>query len=131
MVDASKADTGHLRVSNVSKEFVIGPQRVLALSNADLVVPRGEFICLVGASGCGKTTLLRIIAGFEKATAGEVRVGDRLVTGPGPERGMVFQDYALFPWLTVRENVAFGPRERGVPKAEAKARVDEFIDMVA
>src|SRR5258708_21051490 len=111
------ADTDHLRVTNVSKEFVIGPQRVLALSHADLVVPRGEFICLVGASGCGKTTLLRIIAGFENATSGEVRVGDRLVTAPGPHRGMVFQDYALFPWLTVRANVAFGPRERVVPNA--------------
>src|SRR5579862_52742 len=105
-------------------------QTVHALSEASLRIAKGEFVCLVGASGCGKTTLLRIIAGFEQATAGEVRVGDRLVTGPGPDRGMVFQDYALFPWLTVRENVAFGPRERGVPKAEAKARVAEFIDMV-
>jgi ABC-type nitrate/sulfonate/bicarbonate transport system ATPase subunit len=121
---------GALYVRNVSKEFAIGGQKVLALSHAELTVPRGEFICLVGASGCGKTTLLRIIAGFETATSGEVRVGDRLVSGPGPERGMVFQDYALFPWLTVRENVAFGPRERGVPKAEAKERVDEFIAMV-
>jgi len=124
------AEFGQLHVSNVSKEFTIGTQRVLALSHADLTVPRGEFVCLVGASGCGKTTLLRIIAGFETATAGEVRVGKHLVTGPGPERGMVFQDYALFPWLTVRENVAFGPRERGVPKAEARERVDEFIHMV-
>jgi NitT/TauT family transport system ATP-binding protein len=130
MADAKTDASGALHVRNVSKEFVIGAQRVMALSHADLVVPRGEFICLVGASGCGKTTLLRIIAGFETASSGEVRVGDKQVTGPGPDRGMVFQDYALFPWLTVRENVAFGPRERGVPKAEAKARVDEFIDMV-
>ena len=124
------AEFGQLRIDKVSKEFAIGAQRVLALSHADLTVPRGEFVCLVGASGCGKTTLLRIIAGFETATAGEVRVGKHLVTGPGPERGMVFQDYALFPWLTVRENVAFGPRERGVAKAEARERVDEFIHMV-
>src|SRR5579871_5805669 len=121
---------GALYVRNVSKEFAIGSQRVLALSHADLTVPRGEFVCLVGASGCGKTTLLRIIAGFETATSGEVRVGKNLVTGPGPDRGMVFQDYALFPWLTVRENVAFGPRERGVQKEEARERVDEFIHMV-
>ena len=130
MADATTGESAALQIIGVSKEFVIGAQRVMALSQADLVVPRGEFICLVGASGCGKTTLLRIIAGFETASAGEVRVGDRKVTGPGPDRGMVFQDYALFPWLTVRENVAFGPRERGVPRAEAKARVDEFIFMV-
>ena len=119
-----------LQVSDVSKEFAIGAQRVAALSHVDLTVARGEFICLVGASGCGKTTLLRIIAGFETASSGEVKVGRMTVTGPGPDRGMVFQDYALFPWLTVRENVAFGPRERGVPKAEARERVDEFIQMV-
>jgi NitT/TauT family transport system ATP-binding protein len=119
-----------LKVSNLSKEFAIGAQRVAALSHVDLTVTRGELICLVGASGCGKTTLLRIIAGFETASAGEVRVGRTVVSGPGPDRGMVFQDYALFPWLSVRENVAFGPRERGVPKAEARERVDEFIHMV-
>ena len=119
-----------LQVSNVSKSFQIGPQTVMALSHVDLTVQRGEFICLVGASGCGKTTLLRIIAGFEQASSGEVTVGRTVVTGPGPDRGMVFQDYALFPWLTVRENVAFGPRERGVPKTEAKERVAEFIHMV-
>jgi NitT/TauT family transport system ATP-binding protein len=119
-----------LRVANLSKEFTIGAQRVAALSHVDLTVAQGEFICLVGASGCGKTTLLRIIAGFERASAGEVRVGRALVSGPGPDRGMVFQDYALFPWLTVRENVAFGPRERGVPKAEARERVDEYLHMV-
>ena len=119
-----------LQVSNVSKEFQIGVQRVAALSHVDLTVQRGEFVCLVGASGCGKTTLLRIIAGFEQASGGEVKVGRTVVTGPGPDRGMVFQDYALFPWLTVRENVAFGPRERGVPKQEARERVEEFIHMV-
>src|SRR3954451_3137835 len=119
-----------LQVSNVSKAFQIGAQTVMALSHVDLTVARGEFICLVGASGCGKTTLLRIIAGFETASSGEVKVGRTVVTGPGPDRGMVFQDYALFPWLSVREHVAFGPRERGVPKAEAKDRVDEFIHMV-
>jgi ABC-type nitrate/sulfonate/bicarbonate transport system ATPase subunit len=128
MADAAKPIA--LQVSNVSKAFQIGAQTVMALSHVDLTVPRGEFVCLVGASGCGKTTLLRIIAGFETASSGEVKVGRTVVSGPGPDRGMVFQDYALFPWLTVRENVAFGPRERGVPKAEARERVDEFINMV-
>jgi ABC-type nitrate/sulfonate/bicarbonate transport system ATPase subunit len=128
MADAAKPIA--LQVSNVSKAFQIGAQTVMALSHVDLTVPRGEFVCLVGASGCGKTTLLRIIAGFETASSGEVKVGRTVVTGPGPDRGMVFQDYALFPWLTVRENVAFGPRERGVPKVEARERVDEFINMV-
>src|SRR5260370_28407 len=108
-----------LQVSNVSKEFQIGAQRVAALSHVDLTVQRGEFICLVGASGCGKTTLLRIIAGFEQASGGEVKVGRAVVTRPGPDRGMVFQDYAPFPCLTVRQNVASWPRPRDVSSHES------------
>ena len=129
MADARAADQ-ILQVRNVSKEFVIGAQRVLALSHADLTVPRGEFVCLVGASGCGKTTLLRIIAGFETASSGEVLVGGTRVTGPGPDRGMVFQDYGLFPWLTVRDNVGFGPKSRGRSKREIKETTEHFIELV-
>jgi NitT/TauT family transport system ATP-binding protein len=119
-----------LEVRNLGKEFIIGEERVLALKDASLTVRKGEFICLIGASGCGKSTLLRIVAGFETATSGSVTLRGKPVAGPGPDRGMVFQDYALFPWLTVRENIAFGPTERGLPKAEIRDKVESFIDVV-
>ena len=80
-----------------------------------------EVVCLIGASGCGKSTLLRIIAGFEEPTTGEVLVHGKPVTGPGRDRGMVFQDYALFPWMTVRQNISFGPRQRQLPRGEIQA----------
>jgi NitT/TauT family transport system ATP-binding protein len=100
------------------------------LRGADLLVPRGEFICLLGASGCGKSTLLRIVAGFEPASAGRVSVAGKPVTGPGPNRGMVFQDYGLFPWLSVRDNVGFGPKARGLPRAEVARIADRFVETV-
>ncbi len=85
---------------------------------------------LIGASGCGKSTLLRIIAGFETPTSGEALMWGKPITEPEPQRGMVFQDYALFPWLSVRDNIGFGPVSRGVPKAQVKEITDRFIDMV-
>jgi NitT/TauT family transport system ATP-binding protein len=102
----------------------------LALQGCNLRIEEGEFICLIGASGCGKSTLLRILAGFETASEGVVVVAGREVTGPGPDRGMVFQDYGLFPWLSVRDNIGFGPAARGVAKAQARETVDRFIDMI-
>ena len=94
-------------IGAVSKSFQAGASEVHALSDASLTIGKGEFICLIGASGCGKSTLLRLVGGFETPTAGSVKMWDTPVTGPGPDRGMVFQDYALFPWLTVRGNIAF------------------------
>src|SRR5689334_8112958 len=111
-----------LAVRDVSKLFTIGNEQVEALRHVELVIGRGEFVCLIGASGCGKSTLLRIIAGFERPSAGCVEIYDHPVRGPGSDRGMVFQDYALFPWLTVRENIAFGPRQKGL----AASRVREI-----
>ena len=119
-----------LHIRDVSKTFIIGKESVEALHHADLIVNKGEFVCLIGASGCGKSTLLRIIAGFERPTSGDVRVYDAPITGPSSDRGMVFQDYALFPWLSVRDNIAFGPTERGVAKAELRDKVENFIDVV-
>jgi len=117
-----------LRINDVSKTFTIGEERIEALHHADLIINKGEFVCLIGASGCGKSTLLRIIAGFEQPTSGDVRVHDAPITGPGSDRGMVFQDYALFPWMTVRQNIAFGPKQKNSKNAEALT--DEYLNMV-
>jgi NitT/TauT family transport system ATP-binding protein/sulfonate transport system ATP-binding protein len=85
---------------------------------------------MIGASGCGKSTLQRIIAGFEEPTTGDVSICGKAITGPGSDRGMVFQDYALFPWMTVRQNISFGPRQRRLPREEIERTTDEFIKMV-
>jgi len=87
-------------------------------------------VCLIGASGCGKSTLLRIVAGFEQPTAGDVRVYGAPIAGPGSDRGMVFQDYALFPWMTVRDNIGFGPRQKKKSKAEIRETTERYLEMV-
>ena len=119
-----------LDLRHVGKVYELNDQRIEALRDANLVVQKGEFVCLIGASGCGKSTLLRIVAGFEPPSAGEALMWDKPVSGPAPDRGMVFQDYGLFPWLSVRQNIGFGPASRGLPKAELRALVDRFVDMV-
>ncbi|HLX15265.1 MAG TPA: ABC transporter ATP-binding protein [Bradyrhizobium sp.] len=119
-----------LTVRGVTKRFAVGDGEVEALAPVDLTIPKGEFVCLIGASGCGKSTLLRIIAGFEEPTTGEVSVDGNAITGPGRDRGMVFQDYALFPWMTVSENISFGPRQRQLPREEITKTTDEFVRMV-
>src|SRR5438552_14492382 len=102
----------------VTKRFLVGAGEIEALARIDLSIMQREFVCLIGASGCGKSTLLRIIAGFEEPTTGEVCVHGKAMTAPGSDRGMVFQDYALFPWMTVRQNIGFGPRQRGLLRSE-------------
>src|SRR5258706_8393444 len=120
-----------LKITDVSKTFQIGGERVEALHHVDLLINKGEFVCLIGASGCGKSTLLRIVAGFEPPTSGDVRVYDAPITGPGSDRGMVFQDYALFPWMTVRENIAFGPRPKHhITKREVIETAEKHLEMV-
>ncbi|TWH73674.1 NitT/TauT family transport system ATP-binding protein [Modestobacter roseus] len=100
------------------------------MADVDLTIASGEFVAVVGPSGCGKSTLLRILGGFEQPTAGTVEVGGTPVTGPGPDRGVVFQDHGLFSWLSVRENVAHGPARKKLPKAEVTALTDRFIAAV-
>jgi NitT/TauT family transport system ATP-binding protein len=117
-----------LSINDVTKTFEVGAERIEALHRVNLQVAKGEFVCLIGASGCGKSTLLRIIAGFERPSSGDVRVYDAPIGGPGSDRGMVFQDYALFPWMTVRQNIAFGPRQKKRP--DVKQRTDEYLEMV-
>ena len=119
-----------LRIEAVNKTFATAGGEIEALRAVDLSIGRGEFVCLIGASGCGKSTLLRLIAGFERPSSGEVLMNGRGVAGPGRDRGMVFQDYGLFPWLTVRKNIGFGPAARGLPKAEVEALVARFTTMI-
>jgi nitrate ABC transporter ATP-binding subunit len=126
----SKAPADILTVRGVTKRFAVGDGEIEALAPIDLAIPKGEFVCMIGASGCGKSTLLRIIAGFEEPTTGEVSIDGRIITGPGSDRGMVFQDYALFPWMTVRQNISFGPRQRHLPREQIDQTTDEFIRMV-
>jgi NitT/TauT family transport system ATP-binding protein len=124
------AETPILEMRNVGKTFSQNGRAIEALRGANLVVKKGEFICLIGASGCGKSTLLRLAAGFEIPTTGEALMWGMPVAGPAPTRGMVFQDYGLFPWLTVRDNVGFGPRARGRPRQEIKETAERFIELV-
>ncbi len=119
-----------LHIAAVHKRFAGAGGEVEALRAVSLTVARGEFICLIGASGCGKSTLLRLIGGFETPTEGQVLMDGRAVAGPGPERGMVFQDYGLFPWLSVRRNIEFGPAARGLPAPARRALADRFIAMI-
>jgi NitT/TauT family transport system ATP-binding protein len=119
-----------LDLRGVGKVYELNGQKIEALRDANLVVRKGEFVCLIGASGCGKSTLLRIVAGFEPPSSGQALMWDKPVGGPAPDRGMVFQDYGLFPWLTVRQNIGFGPSSRGLPKAEVRDTVERFVTMV-
>jgi ABC-type nitrate/sulfonate/bicarbonate transport system ATPase subunit len=103
---------------------------VVALGGVDVHVDKGEMVSLVGTSGCGKSTLLRICAGLETPTSGEVLVDGDPVIGPGPDRGMIFQGYSLFPWLDVSENIAFGLGLAKVPKTKRRERVDELLQIM-
>ena len=120
----------HIAIHGVTKRFTVRDGEIEALARIDLDIDAGEFVCLIGASGCGKSTLLRILAGFEDATTGAVLALGKPIVGPGRDRGMVFQDYALFPWMTVRQNVGFGPRQRRLPRREIDAIADRFVKLV-
>ena len=118
-------------IDNISMVFTLpGGGEVHALNNVSLDIKEGEIVSVLGPSGCGKTTLLNIVAGFLAPTAGEVRLNNHVVTGPGSERGMVFQQGALFEWLTVEQNVAFGPNMAGKPKAETREKVEHLLQTV-
>ncbi|MCA0020017.1 ABC transporter ATP-binding protein [Mesorhizobium sp. B264B1A] len=121
-----------LLIEGVSRTFagVRGGSPVQALMPVDLAVAANDFITILGPSGCGKSTLLRIVAGLEAPSEGRVLLDGKAVLRPGPDRGMVFQSYTLFPWLTVAENIAFGLRERGMAERERGEIVASYIDLV-
>ena len=119
-----------IHVRGLSRAFVAAGRETPALHDVDLEVAEREFVCLLGPSGCGKSTLLNIVAGFLRPSAGEVLVDGRPVTGPGADRGVVFQEYVLFPWLTVAGNVEFGLTLKGMAAAERRSIVARYLDLV-
>jgi len=123
-------DEAGLHVNGLVKDYFVRRQPRRALDGVDLHVDPGEFVAIVGASGCGKSTLLRVVAGLEEPTSGAVDIDGDPIIGPGPDRGMVFQSYTLFPWRTVAENVAFGLECTSMGRKQRAARVDELLGVV-
>jgi NitT/TauT family transport system ATP-binding protein len=118
---------GAISVQGIEKSYQTGKTSFLALSNIDLEVGANEFVTIVGPSGCGKSTLLRIVAGLEEANEGQVRIDGDNVVRPGADRGMVFQGYTLFPWLTVRQNIEYGPKLKGISILERRAISNHYL----
>lgn len=118
-----------LELRNLAKTYFdpYAGSHVTAVHDVSLDVQQGEFVSLVGPSGCGKTTILNMVAGFIPVSSGEILLNGKAISGPGPERGVVFQSFALFPWKTVLDNVGFGPKMRGVPKAERDKIAREYL----
>ena len=119
--------TMRLAMKNISRVFDNGKTKHVVLENVGFTIGTGEFVTLLGPSGCGKTTLLNIIAGFLPATGGTITLNDALVTKPGPDRGFIFQDYALFPWMKVKDNILYPMKRLGVPKAEREERLGQLM----
>jgi NitT/TauT family transport system ATP-binding protein len=119
-----------LQINNLHKHFPTKEGNLVVLKDINMIIEQGEFICAVGASGSGKSTLLRQIAGLDSPTSGEVRIDGKPVSSPGPDRGMVFQHYTLFPWKTVQENTEFGLKLQGVPKKERREQASYYLSVV-
>jgi ABC-type nitrate/sulfonate/bicarbonate transport system ATPase subunit len=130
LASAARRSVAKLTVERVSKRFGSGASAVRALEPIDLAIGSGEFLAIVGPSGCGKSTLLNIVAGFESPTTGRVVLDGKSISGPGPERGVVFQQGALFTWMSVLDNVAFGPRALGKGVPQARAIAQHYIELV-
>ncbi|MBR8831689.1 MAG: Nitrate import ATP-binding protein NrtD [Chroococcopsis gigantea SAG 12.99] len=120
----------YLKVINLHKAFQRQQENLVVLKDINMTVQQGEFICVVGASGSGKSTLLRQIAGLDTPTSGEVRIDDLQITGPGPDRGMVFQHYTLYPWMSVQDNTEFGLKLQGVSKKERREKASYYLSVV-
>ena len=119
-----------IEISNLSHAFLRRGRSLVVLRDIDLSIHDGEIVSIVGPSGCGKTTLLNLVAGFDRPMRGSISVGGQALRGPGPDRGVVFQDYALFRWLSVRKNVEFGLKMRGVPARRRQEIADYYVKLV-
>jgi NitT/TauT family transport system ATP-binding protein len=119
-----------LEIDNLSKHFATKNGNLVVLKDINMTIAKGEFICAVGASGSGKSTLLRQIAGLDSPTCGQVRIECKCVNAPGPDRGMVFQHYTLYPWMNVRENAEFGLKLQGVPAKERREQASYYLNVV-
>ena len=119
-----------VEIQGLAKRYTVDEGEIVALAATSLTIDEGEFVCLLGPSGCGKSTLLKIVAGLIPPSGGSVRINGRAVTGPGPDRAVVFQDYALFPWMTVVDNVGFGLAARGVDAMRRRQAAEELLRVV-
>ena len=130
MREDSATSEGKVAVQGLTKIFEGDHGTVRALDNVSTTIEEGEFLCLLGPSGCGKTTLLRVVGGLEQPTEGKVLINGNPVSAPGPDRAFVFQDYALFPWKTVQENIEFGLHARGVPPEERREVSTKLVEVM-
>lgn len=128
--DKKVEGNGDVSIVGLTKVFKRDEKETVAIRDFNLEIKKGELISIVGPSGCGKTTLLRCIAGLETPTEGTISSGEKVFTEPGADRGMVFQDFALFPWRSVRKNVEFGMELAGVPKEERRKRAEDYLKIV-
>lgn len=115
---------------HIDKTYISGKKMTKAIEDASIDIQDNDFVCIVGPSGCGKSTLLRMLAGLDFPTAGDIIVNDKKVIGPGPDRGMVFQTYTLFPWMRVEDNIKFGLRIKKMPKDEQQEITDRYLDII-
>ena len=127
---AAGKDRGRIEIDGVSVVFGSGAKANVAVQKTSVSVSSGEFVCILGPSGCGKSTLLNSVAGYVNPSSGRVLVDDELITAPGPDRGMVFQQYSLFPWKTVIQNIAFGPMRAGHSTTECSSIANTFLAMI-
>ena len=128
-IEANLANS-KIHVKNVSKVYHSIKGDTLAMDKISLNILENEFVCIVGPSGCGKSTLLKMICGLDEATSGSIVIQDKEIIGPGPDRGMVFQAYTLFPWMTVEENIRFGLEIKKMPKDEQDKIVDKYLKVI-
>ncbi len=123
-------ERGKIEIDGVSIVFGSGPTENIAVQETSINISPGEFVCILGPSGCGKSTLLNSVAGYVKPSSGRVLVDNEVITEPGPDRGMVFQQYSLFPWKTVHQNIAFGPKLAGYTPSQCDSIASTFLAMI-
>lgn len=126
----ARVASSKIAASHIDKVYYSKKSSTKAIEDVSVDIQDNDFVCIVGPSGCGKSTLLRMFAGLDFPTKGKIIVNDKKITGPGPDRGMVFQTYTLFPWMSVEDNIKFGLKIRKVPKDEQQKIADKYLDII-